>query len=314
MHARNTVSDDGLEWDDDTELTKISPSLVQEEAPQPAVRDLAYVILLAGNDVGKIFKLNQGETLLGRAPQAGISLVGESISRRHAILHLDGMNIDVEDLGSSNGTYVNGQLITRVRLSDGDKIRVGDTTILKFSFHDHLDESFQQLMYDAALRDGLTAAYNKRYFIEHLSKEIRFARRHNTRVALVMIDIDHFKRINDTHGHLAGDAVLADFGKLAPRLLRAEDVFARYGGEEFAILTRGITLEQAGQLAERLRAAVAEHEFPVGENVLKCTISLGVAALSADMSDGLALVKAADAALYAAKRAGRNCVLVNPSK
>lgn len=307
---------EGLDFDDEFEATVITDSPQLRPAPMNAsVRDQAYLILLAGNDVGNIFKLEQGETTLGRSPQTEIRLLDDSISRRHARLVLDGMRIDVEDLGSSNGTFVNGERITRMTLEDGDKIRVGDTTILKFSFHDQLDEDFQRHMYDAALRDGLTKVYNKRYFLEALTKEIRFARRHNATLCLCMIDIDHFKSINDTHGHIAGDDVLVQLAELAQRIVRTEDIFARYGGEEFAIIARGISLEQAGAMAERLRAGVATHMFLVGDGVqLDVTVSLGVASLDDSMDEPSDLVEVADSALYAAKHAGRNRVLIKRPK
>src|SRR5678815_1004224 len=192
-----------------------------------------------------------------------------------------------------------------------DRIRIGTTTILKFTYHDHLDESFQQQMYDAALRDGLTKAYNKKYFLDRLETEIAYARRHRTERSVLMFDVDHFKKVNDTHGHLAGDTVLVRVAKLAQGTIRTEDIFARYGGEEFAVLCRGVKRDSAAVLAERLRSlvdgTVMEHE---GQR-MPVTISIGVAAYpDIDVENGLDLVAAADAALYEAKRGGRNRVVL----
>ena len=304
-----------LDFDDDFDATVVTDSeRLREELSDLTVRDQAYVVVLAGSDVGNIFKLEQGHTTLGRSPDAEIRLLDDSISRKHARLILTGMSIQVEDLDSSNGTYVNGDRVTRLALNDGDKIRVGDTTILKFSFHDQLDEDFQRHMYDAALRDGLTKAFNKRYFLDRLAKEIRFSRRHKTELCLCMIDIDHFKAVNDTYGHIAGDEVLVRLAELARRLVRSEDIFARYGGEEFAIIARGISMEQAGAMAERLRVAVAKHGFSVDGTQLDITISLGVAPLDDSMEEPSSLIDAADSALYAAKRGGRNRVLIKRPK
>ena len=142
-------------------------------------------------------------------------------------------------------------------LNDGDKIQLGRTTILRFTYHDRLDESFQKQMFDSALRDGLTGAYNKRYFLDRLESELKFALRHRTPLSLLMLDLDHFKRVNDTHGHPVGDRVLKAFADTIHRSIRNEDVFARYGGEEFAIISRATPLARASVLGERLRRATS---------------------------------------------------------
>ena len=148
-------------------------------------------------------------------------------------------HVVLEDLGSTNGTYCNGLKVDTKELADGDKILVGSTTILKFTYHDNLDEIFQKQMYESALRDGLTKAFNKRYFTDRLESEFTFSTRHMTPLTLVLFDIDHFKNVNDTFGHPAGDYVLTELSNMMAASLRAEDIFARYGGEEFAIVCRG---------------------------------------------------------------------------
>jgi diguanylate cyclase (GGDEF)-like protein len=204
-----------------------------------------------------------------------------------------------------NGKRVEGSLL----LTDGDKIQVGSTTILKFTYHDQLDESFQRQMYESALRDGLTKAFNKKYFLDRLESELRFAKRHGTPLALIMIDIDHFKEINDTHGHIAGDHVLTALSRRLQDTIRTEDVFARYGGEEFSVIVRALDASHALAMAERLRAVIAKLEVRVGRTVIKLTVSAGVASYpECNVADSLALVAAADEALYAAKKAGRNRV------
>jgi diguanylate cyclase (GGDEF)-like protein len=296
---------------DDLEATRVSDlDKLREELGRRSERDRAYLIVLAGGDVGKMFKLDAGETVLGRSHRADIRLDDDSISRMHAKLTLTDAQIAIEDLNSSNGTLVNGDRATFQQLRDGDKIRLGETTILKFTFHDRLDESFQQKMYDAALRDPLTKTFNKKYFIDTLNTEVSYARRHSTELTLVIFDLDHFKSVNDTHGHIAGDHVLIDMANLVQRMLRAEDVFARYGGEEFCIILRGISLHDAGVLAERLRSAIDGYAFRYGDTRLAVTISAGVAQFEPSQEDPLGLVEAADEALYAAKKAGRNRVLV----
>lgn len=303
------MSDD---WNDDLEATRVSDveKLREELTRRGSSRDRAYLIVLAGNEVGKMFKLDDGETVVGRSQRADIRIDDDSISRLHVKLRLQGTHVELEDLGSSNGTLVNGERISISQLRDGDKIRLGETTILKFTFHDKLDESFQQKMYNAALRDPLTKAYNKKYFIDQLRTEFSYAKRHETELSLVIFDLDHFKRINDTYGHVPGDHVLIQVAEIVQTMLRTEDVFARYGGEEFVIILRGISLGDAGVLAERIRAAVEQHHFMAGQTRLPVTVSVGVASVEPGTDDPLALVEQADAALYAAKEAGRNRVLL----
>ena len=217
----------------------------------------------------------------------------------------------VEDLGSTNGTFCNGIKIDRRELVDGDKIMVGSSTILKFTYHDYLDEVFQRQMYESALRDGLTKVFNKKYFTDYLEKEFAFAARHGGPLALIFLDIDYFKKINDTHGHPAGDFVLAELSQMMSTLLRTEDVLARFGGEEFTILCRGSDLSGAKIVAERVRKAVEERKFSFGGKDIPVTVSLGVVAIpESGITEHNVFLAAADKALYEAKRSGRNRVCV----
>ena len=156
--------------------------------------------------------------------------------------------------------------------------------------------------------DGLTGLYNKRFFLEAIEAEVARARRYRRELSLLMFDIDHFKRVNDSFGHLAGDQILKDLGKLVVTRARREEIVARYGGEEFAILVPETGREGATELAEQLRAKVEGHEFSFEGEVIPMTISIGVAALTEEDWDPTAFVKAADEALYRAKAAGRNRV------
>jgi two-component system cell cycle response regulator len=274
-------------------------------------RDRAYLVVLAGSNVGEMYRLDQAEVVIGRAVGATIQLLDDGISRRHARVLRSGHQVFVEDLRSSNGTMVNGEPVTRVELRDGDKIRLGANTILKFTYHDQLDESFQQRMYDAALRDGLTRAYNKKFFLDRMDTELAFARRHSSPLSLVMFDVDHFKKVNDTYGHPTGDVVLQAVAALAAKTVRTEDVFARYGGEEFAVICRGVALGNGGILGERIRSGVEQLQIATPTGSIQVTVSVGVAAFPETQASSPAdLVAAADEALYHAKRTGRNRVLL----
>src|SRR5262245_51370412 len=260
------------------EVTRVaSLNELEQDAAARTERNRAYLIVLAGGNVGEMYRLDAGETFLGRGQNATIRLNDDGISRRHARLVQLTTQIFIEDLQSSNGTHVNGVQVQHQELKDGDKIRLGSTTILKFTYNDHLDESFQQQMYEAALRDGLTKAFNKKYFLDRLETEIAYARRHQAHLSLLMFDVDHFKRVNDTYGHLAGDYVLQRLAKVASNTVRTEDVFARYGGEEFGVICRGVPLPSAGVLGERLRAVVEATVFEHDGQRLPITISVGVA-------------------------------------
>ncbi len=295
------------DWDEET------PVFDLETAPAIEVgvaKERPYLIVLTGANVGEMVKIDDG-TLLGRGEGSAVQVIDDSASRRHAVVRITAGETVIEDLGSRNGTFVNGARVSRHRLHDGDKIQIGSTTILKFTYHDHLEESFQRRMFESALRDGLTRAFNKRYFLERLESEVRFARRHKVGLALVLIDIDNFKRVNDSYGHVAGDHVLATLARKIHEVIRNEDVFARYGGEELAILLRSVTLENAVVFADRLRRTAEALEHISGSTRFKVTVSVGVAALpDVDSDEPLVLVAAADEALYAAKRAGRNRVCV----
>ena len=298
--------------DDEAEVTRVANlGELQSELKAKTQRDRAYLIVLAGSNVGEMYRLDEGESFVGRGQQASIRLNDDGISRKHARIFQAGGEVLIEDMKSANGTVVNGVPVSMQLLKDGDKIRLGSTTILKFTYNDHLDESFQQQMYEAALRDGLTKAFNKKYFLDRLETEIAYARRHQAHLSLLMFDVDHFKRVNDNHGHLAGDYVLQRLAKVAAATVRTEDVFARYGGEEFGVICRGVTLASAGILAERLRATVEATVFDHEGTRLPITISVGVAGHpEVQIENGAQLIAAADAALYEAKRGGRNRVLL----
>jgi two-component system cell cycle response regulator len=291
---------------DDTNTRTLKPL-----APQEQKRDRPYLIVLAGAAMGVMHRIDKETTIVGRGDKVDLRIIDDGISREHSRVVQRGDKLHIEDLNSTNGTFCNGVRVRSQALSEGDKILIGSSTILKFTFHDQLDEVFQRQMTESALRDALTKVFNKRYLLDHLKHEFSYSQRHKTPLALIFMDIDRFKVINDTHGHPAGDAVLSELATLLTRSLRTEDILARYGGEEFAVVCRGLDGTRAANLAERLRVAVEQHRFEFGGRQIPATISLGVARVPdrriASSSD---LLVAADEAMYEAKRSGRNRVCV----
>ena len=265
--------------------------------------------VLTGGAAGQMFRIKV-TAVIGRVPTADVRLEDDGISRSHARVRSEGEKAWIEDLSSRNGTYVNGTRITSAtELQDGDKIQVGRSTVLRFALQDALDESFHENLVSSALRDSLTKLYNKRYLLERLDSEIKFALRHENALALLMLDLDHFKKINDTEGHLGGDAVLSQLAAVLARAVRNEDVVARFGGEEIAIILRATGLDPALHTAERLRKLVELTTVPFQGRQLRATCSIGVAALpSTPAKTPEELVEAADKALYRAKHGGRNRV------
>jgi len=295
------------EDDLDDDLTAIGNIKI----PVSTRRDRAHLIVLAGESLGQMYRVDRSETVIGRGSDSNVRLQDEGVSRRHSRLVQEGGDVWIEDLGSANGTYIDDAPVKRHLLKDGDKIRMGSTTILKFTYADELEENFQQKMYDAALYDALTKACNKRHFLDRLPVEISYAKRHGTPLALLMLDVDHFKEVNDRHGHIAGDHVLATIAQIVRAALRTEDLFARYGGEEFCVLCRDTTPDKAALLAERLRSKVETHSFEHSRRQIRVTISIGVAAWTEEGDTPTQLMADADAALYEAKRAGRNRVVAS---
>ncbi len=238
----------------------------------------------------------EGRTLrVGTAPDNDLVLTDPTASRHHLELLSEGDRVLIRDLSSTNGTFVNGEAVRRQLLADGDKIQVGTTTILKFSYHDELDSEFQRKMYDAALRDGLTGAYNKKYFSERLDAEVAYSVRHRSALSLVLFDLDHFKNVNDNYGHLAGDYVLKEQAQLVKSRLRPDDVLGRYGGEEFAVLCESTPPEGAVRTAERIREAVEQIAILDDGHMLRVTVTSGVAQLDEEETVDAACARADDA-------------------
>lgn len=273
----------------------------------------AYLIVIAAKSaalMGKMIKLSRLEMVMGRSTECTLQVEDNGVSRKHCkLMQAQNGQYQLIDLGSTNGTFLNGTKVSVATLKDGDKVQVGETTVLKFQIQDQLEEEYQRSIYESATRDGLTKVFNKKYFLDSLRKEFAYCLRHQVPLSLVMLDIDHFKRVNDTYGHPAGDFILQKVAQRISETVRQEDLFARYGGEEFALLLRESNAEKAIRCAERCRKAIDSAELAFSGTPIKVTISLGVATLfDSDFASPEDLIATADRYLYRAKHGGRNRV------
>ena len=263
-----------------------------------------------GPDIGRRIPLERPQYTVGRDSESGLVVSRSSVSRQHARLYLQDDMWWVEDLGSTNGTFVNEQrCVGPQRLTDSDQLRFGDA-IYKFLYGTNIESAYHEAIHNMAIQDGMTGIHNKRYFLEFLEREIAVATRHGHPLTLVMFDVDHFKAVNDTHGHLAGDAVLKDLtARIRPRI-RREDLFARYGGEEFACVLPSTALPGGIVFAEHLRTLIEERPCMFDNQRIAYTISLGVTTMHRETGvNATGLIRRADENLYAAKRGGRNRVV-----
>jgi diguanylate cyclase (GGDEF)-like protein len=272
----------------------------------------ATLMVLSGGSAGKVFPLVAEPFVVGRGKDADLTLSDPGISRVHCAISRDpDGRFLIQDHRSTNGTLVNGVKVQAVELRPGDRIQIGSEAVLQFGFFDAAEETLAHQLYESATRDPLTQALNRRAFEERLFAEVSYAVRHKENLVAILLDIDRFKAINDTHGHAAGDEVLRGLSRTIRTTLRAEDVFARYGGEEFVVLGRGLELANGIKLAERVRILIEGVDFSAVAPGLTVTVSIGVAALTETPGDvdGAGLVMLADRRLYAAKHAGRNRVV-----
>lgn len=251
--------------------------------------------------------INGDGLLIGRSEFCDLQLDDHWVSRQHAKIQRVGSGFEIRDLGSTNGLAVNDQQVPAAVLQSGDRIRIGKR-IFRFLSDADVESKYYETVYSMMTRDGLTNAYNKRYLMEFLEREILRSRRFSRNLSLILFDVDHFKSINDTYGHLAGDDVLRELAKRVQATIGAEEVLSRFGGEEFAVVAE-LSLQEAAELAERCRHQVAVEPFPTSNGFLEVTISLGVAELPVDFTGApQQLLSLADELLYAAKRGGRNRV------
>jgi two-component system cell cycle response regulator len=275
----------------------------------------AAMTVLRGELPGALFPLHAEETVIGRDPDVTISLPEHSLSRQHARVRRAGHLYSIEDLNSTNGTFVDGVRVSGTHpLEDGCRVHLGTRTVLHFRMYDSVELAAACETYALTVRDPLTGVYNRRYLQDRLWSEAAYCRRHGTPLSLILLDIDHFKRINDVYGHSIGDDALRTLASTLLQLTRQEDVLARYGGEEFALIARGIDREGTLAFAERIRRGVESQRLATPSGLVTFTVSVGVAhSENGADSDVQALLETADRALYSAKEAGRNRVSLSPA-
>ncbi|MBS1957849.1 MAG: GGDEF domain-containing protein [Bdellovibrionales bacterium] len=296
-----------------TQILGLDQETINREL-QKAKEQPACLILIRGTPQGHRYFITEDEMTIGRDPAADISIADQTISKKHAKIIREGAVIKIEDLGSSNGTLINGKKLeagNTAKLAKEDMIKLGNS-IVKYLPAGEIEIIFYGNLNQAANTDPLTSMFNKGYFLEAIDAEIKRAKALSTPLALIFFDLDHFKKVNDTYGHDGGDFVLKEFTKVIKNsgAVKPKDVLARYGGEEFCLLMPGTTIQDAAKYAETLRGKTQTHAFTYENKRIPITTSLGVAELTSDMETATDLIKAADKVLYESKQGGRNRVTV----
>ena len=286
---------------DKTVLTPIA-----KVKPRALPRD-ACLVMIYGSELGKRYNIPDGTFFIGRDEASDINIDEEEISRKHCRVTSRKNQILLADLGSTNGTYVNDEIIDERLLADGDLVKVG-RAVFKFLTSGNIETAYHEEIYNLSTTDGLTQLHNKRYLLEYLDREIGRCHRYQRALSLIILDIDHFKRVNDIFGHLAGDHVLKQLSTAIRTNIRMEDMMARFGGEEFVVILPEVDSYGARTCAEKIRRLVEETDFMYDGAKLPVTVSLGVVFCTEEVRDSMELIRRADFQLYEAKRQGRNRV------
>jgi diguanylate cyclase (GGDEF)-like protein len=292
----------------------ISPFAEPAAETQIVSAPSVYMIVVSGGIPGTMLPLSEQGTTLGRSAETTFQLDDITVSRQHALVAIaPNGDVQITDEGSSNGTFVNGERIARQcprRLEDGDRVQLGTTVVLKLVRLDPRDERFQRELFERSVRDPLTGLYNRGYFLSQIGVLAARGAAQEVGLAVLMLDIDHFKHVNDRHGHLVGDSVLREVAAVIRESTRAEDLVARYGGEEFVIALPVSVPELAAERAERIRGALAERKIDARDEEIQVTASLGLSfGPPGRVRQTMALLQIADQALYEAKAEGRNRVV-----
>ncbi len=268
------------------------------------------LVQIRGAQLGRRIPLDKPELTLGRSSECDIVVPQDGVSRQHSVLFVAERRVRIRDAGSKNGTWVQGDRLpdgASAVLTNGDVIHAGDASF-KFLAHGDTEAAYHEAVYKMLTEDALTQVKNRRFLMDVLEREVARERRGSAGLALLLVDVDEFKRINDDAGHVHGDFVLREVAALLARSVRRADCIARYGGDEFAVVLTDSDRHGAEIFAERLRGQVEHERFELDGKTVPVTLSIGVAIWSPEIGSPAMFVNAADVALYAAKAAGRNRV------
>jgi diguanylate cyclase (GGDEF)-like protein len=268
------------------------------------------LVVIYGPGLGRRYELGTTEVTIGREVGSTIHVDLDNVSRKHAKLFWRDGKVCIKDMKSTNGTFLNDEELDSVEvpLRSGDLIKIGGS-IFKFLYGGDVESLFHEEIYRITIMDGLTQLYNKRYFLEFLEREMARGLRYGRPLSLMMIDIDHFKEVNDKFGHLAGDYVLRELAAKVKSKVRREECLARFGGEELALVTPENGPERARKFAEKIRATVEAHKFVFDGKAISLTLSIGVADMAPEFTEPALFIRSADQNLYLAKEQGRNRVV-----
>ena len=310
---RNLFETAKAESREETDITAIADGIILKDAIEKAQKAPPALVCLFGPPryQGKRWVITKGELVIGRALQSDIFIDERSLSKSHAMISCKGENVFVTDLDSKNSTTVNDKAVPPYathRLRQSDHLKVGNV-VLKFLEQGSLESLSHQMSYDMRLQDPLTGIFNRGALLTKAEEEFGRAVISNSSMSVIFLDLDHFKKVNDTYGHDAGDYVLKEMVRVVQeKVIRSEDFFARYGGEEFVLILQNSPLEMAEKVAERIRSTIESHEFQFEGERLAVTLSAGVASRGPDTKTWDDILKKADKACYKSKQAGRNCV------
>jgi diguanylate cyclase (GGDEF)-like protein len=291
------------------ERTIVSPI---EAKDQLEIEQTPALLVVSGPHIGRSFPVDKDEFMIGRVENCDLEVEDDLVSRHHCKLVVSSEGTTLIDLASTNGTLLNGHRVERSLLNEGDQIQVGSSTILKFHLQEEVERKFLAELYNAATKDFLTGAYSKKYFMDRLSSEFFYVQRNRGQLSVLILDLDFFKKVNDTYGHLAGDLTLKRVAQHLINNTRKHDLVARFGGEEFIVFMRECDLRQAQALAEHLRSGIANLKIDYNGKSFQVTTSIGIATMNEENRDQFPnlddLLALADANLYKAKSEGRNRV------
>ncbi len=291
-----------------TTVPSLNKTVPDTESVRPSPEpQAACLVIMQGPDVGQKIDLDR-EIVVGRDTGAAVCLDDGLVSRKHAKFTPEGPGVRLCDLRSTNGTFVNNKPISSTFLDNGDRVTIGKT-VFKFLTGNDIEAAYHAHVYSLTRFDGLTGIHNRPTFDNTIANVIAKATRTGAPLSLMMIDIDHFKRCNDTFGHRAGDHVLKEVATLVSEHAREGDFVARYGGEEFAVIMHNLPWPGPPRFADYVRGLIQAKQFEFEGQHIPVTISAGVAQWYPSLSFAAALIELADQRLYRAKQAGRNQIV-----